>query len=112
MSSPQQFVILSSEPSTKTMAPIGTRAQLLKDLGRFNCAPERDGSNTLWGPGITMELPPEQDEITQMLLTITEDEIAWLTIVRLVKQFGWKLLDPMTGRELILPADRTTAAKS
>jgi hypothetical protein len=94
------------------MAVIGTRKKLLKELSRFNCAPERDGADVVWGPGISIDLPPGQDDITQMLLTITEDEIAWLTIVRLVKQFGWKLLDPSTGRELILPADRTTAANT
>lgn len=109
MSSPQQFVILSAETSTRGMAVIGARSDLLRDLARYNCAPEAEGKSTLWGPGITIELPPEQDDVTQMLMTITEDEIAWLTIVRLVRAFGWKLLDPSTGRELVLPANRETA---
>lgn len=111
MSSPQQFVILSAEPSSQGMAVLGSRSSLLRDLAAFNCAPESEGADTLWAPGITIELPPGQDEITQMLMTIVEDEIAWLTIVRIVRHFGWKLLDPSSGRELVLPADPATAGK-
>ncbi|MEM7229332.1 MAG: hypothetical protein AAF432_11020 [Planctomycetota bacterium] len=110
MSSPQQFVILSPETASQGMASLGTREQLLRDLARFNCAPESEGKDTLWGPGITIELPPGQTDISQMLLTLTEEEISWLTIVRLAKTFGWKLLDPATGRELVLPADREPAS--
>jgi hypothetical protein len=45
-------------------------------------------------------MTPGQDPITQMLLTVTEDEIGWKVLPRLVKEFQWKVLDPSTGREL------------
>ena len=51
------------------------------------------------GPGIRIELPPD-DEVQQMLLHIVEEEIAWLPIVRLAKQFDWSVTDIETGREL------------
>jgi hypothetical protein len=35
-----------------------------------------------------------------MLLFIVEEEIAWLPIVRLAKQFDWSVMDIETGREL------------
>jgi hypothetical protein len=101
----QQFVILSKKPPNASgMASIGRRDEVLFDLARFNTAPdaESNGSNddVLYGPGIRIELPPGQDVINQMLMTITEEEIAWLVIMRLARSFQWKIVDPNTGREL------------
>ena len=101
----QQFVILSKKPPTASgMAPIGRRDEVLFDLARFNTSPEgeTDGQNedVLYGPGIRIELPPGQTVISQMLMTITEEEIAWLVIMRLARSFNWKIVDPNTGREL------------
>ena len=31
-----------------------------------------------------------------------EEEIAWQVLIKLAKAFHWKILDPMTGRELTL----------
>ena len=97
-----QFAILSKRPSTSNgMAAIGTRAQLIKDLSRYNTAPDSQGDDdVLHGPGIRLELPPGQETITQMILTVTEEEIAWLVIMRLAKTFDWKIVDTESGREL------------
>ena len=97
----QQFVILSKQAANANgMAPIGRRDELLFDLARFNTTPEREGDDVLYGPGIRIELPPDQKVVNQMLMTITEEEIAWLVIMRLAKNFNWKIVDPNTGREL------------
>jgi hypothetical protein len=64
-----------------------------------NTSAEIEGGDILWGPGIRIELPPD-DPIQQMLLYIVEEEIAWLPIVRLAKQFDWSVTDIETGREL------------
>ena len=82
------------------MLPIGSRTQVLRDLSRFNTAPEREGEDVLYGPGIRLELPPGQDTVNQILLTVTEEEIAWLVIMRLAKTFDWKIVDMNSGREL------------
>lgn len=82
------------------MAPIGPRAKIVGDLSHFNTAPEREGDDVLYGPGIRLELPPDQNDVSQMLLTITEEEIAWLVIMRLAKAFDWKIVDTTSGREL------------
>ena len=96
-----QFVILSrEEASEEGMAPIGRREEIVKGLSRFNTAPERNGDDILYGPGIRIELPPNEDPIRQMLVTFEEEEIAWPVMVRLAKAFEWKVLDPLTGREL------------
>ncbi|MFO0783105.1 MAG: hypothetical protein U0636_05430 [Phycisphaerales bacterium] len=95
------FVILSRQPSEEgILAPIGTRAQVMEGLAHCNTAPEVPTGDTLYGPGVEFELPPGQDPIRQMILTISDDDIAWVVIMRVAREFGWKVLDPTTGREL------------
>lgn len=97
----QQYVIISKQRAGNNgMAPVGRRAEILRDLARFNTAPEREGDDVLYGPGIRMELPPGQDAVNQILMTVTEEEIAWLVIMRLAKTFDWKIVDTASGREL------------
>ncbi len=97
----QQYVILSNEvPTDNGMAPIGSREEILNLLASYNTAPEDGDVSVLFGPGIRIELPPDQDPVPQMVLSVVEDEIAWLVIMRLAKELKWKILDPMTGREL------------
>ncbi len=98
----RQLVILSSQspPEGASLAAIGPRQDVLKDLAHCNTSPERQGADdVLFGPGIRIELTPGQDPITQMLVTLSEDEIGWHVLQRFVTEFHWKLLDPRTGRE-------------
>ena len=96
----QQLVILSrDEPTGDGLASLGSRDEIIHQLSPYNTAPEGDGEDILYGPGIRIELPPGEP-ITQMLMTIVEEEIAWQVIMRLAKGLRWKLLDPATGREL------------
>lgn len=65
----------------------------------FNTAPDREGGDTLYGPGIRIELPPGEP-VTQMLLSVTEEEIAWQVIMKMARTLAWRLYDPVSGREL------------
>lgn len=97
----QTYVILSPEDSRAGgLAPIGTRDEIVKALEPLNTAPERRGEDVLWGPGIRIDLPPEKDPVDQMLLTVVEEEIAFLVIMRIGRICQWRMLDPETGREL------------
>jgi len=98
----QQIVILSDSPanSGNGMPPIGRRAEIIRDLAGCNTCPDGADPDLLHGPGFRIELAPGQDPITQMLLTIDDDDIAWIVLLRLARQFHWKMLDPMSGREL------------
>jgi hypothetical protein len=101
--SSRQFVILSTQEPAEAgaLAPIGSRADVLGQLRGCNTGPERsDAQDVLYGPGFRIELTPDQDPITQMLVTITEEEIGWRVLNRLINEFRWRLLDPNTGREL------------
>ena len=97
----RQFVILGrSSTGNGSAASLGPRKELLRNLFGVNTSPERAGEEVLYGPGIRIELTPGQDPVTQMLLTITEEEIGWLVTMRLAKKFQWKIVDMATGREL------------
>lgn len=101
--SSRQFVILAAQApeAAGSMAPIGPRDEILDKLGRANTAAEdAESPDILYGPGIRIELTPGQDPVSQMLMTITEEEIAWQVIRRLLNHFQWRLLDPNTGQEL------------
>ncbi len=81
-------------------APIGSRADIVKALSLRNTSADVDGGDILYGPGIEIELPHGQDPIPQMLLTISDDDIAWVVIMKLAKALQWKIFDPSSGREL------------
>lgn len=98
---PGQFVIVSKKSASNGVAPLGARQEIIRTLASYNTAPEREKDDEiLYGPGIRLEFPPEQDPVNQVLLTITEEEIAWHVIMRLIKTFEWKIVDTETGREL------------
>lgn len=95
------MVILSGDAEGE-MSPLGSREQLTAELATVNTGPEKPGEDIFYGPGLRLELSPGQDPVTQMLLTIDDEDIGWITLIALAKRFRWKILDPMTGRELNL----------
>ncbi len=97
-----QLVILSrDEPAGGERTPIGSRDELLRELANRNTGPERPGEDTLFGPGIQIDLAPGEDPITQMLLTINDEDIAWTVILRLGRELHWRIFDPRSGRSLM-----------
>ncbi len=95
-----QYVILArSERPGDGLPELGTREEIVRELANSNVAPEVPEGDVLYGPGIRLEFPPGIDPVNQILLSIMEDEIAWLVILRLAKKFGWRILDTATGRE-------------
>lgn len=99
----RQFVILSGQDPSEagSLTAIGPRSEIVEMLARANTSPEsNEVEDVLYGPGIRVELTPNQDPICQMLVTVTEEEIGWQVLTRLINHFQWKLLDPNTGREL------------
>ena len=99
----RQFVILSSHSGGDdgVLRSIGPRPDIVEKLALANTSPESAGAeDVLYGPGIRIELTPDQDPVNQMLVTVTEEEIGWQVLTRLINHFQWKLLDPDTGREM------------
>ncbi len=84
------------------MTPIGTRREILGILRMLNTAPQAPGEDVLYGPGVEIELPPGLDPVTQMLLRLTDDDVGWDVIRAIAHRTHWRLLDPLSGRELRL----------
>lgn len=98
-----QLVILARDTdppkANGALTPIARRKEVVRELAAWNTAPEVDDGEILYGPGLEIELPPD-DPVTQMLMTVTDEDIAWVVILKMAKELKWRLLDPMSGREL------------
>ncbi len=100
----RQIVIVSAQQADEGLPPLGTIAEVSDALAAFNTAP--DGSKgideastvVLHGPGLVVELPMGLDRVTQGLVTLIDEDVAWPVLMRLVKNLPWKLLDLETGR--------------
>lgn len=97
----REFIIQSrSEAQGGGLAPLGTRRDIEASLATRNTAPDHEGGHRLYGPGIEIDLAPDQDPVVQMLLTVSDEDIAWNVILRLARELQWKIVDPNTGRAL------------
>lgn len=99
----RQFVISARErPADGTLLPIMGRAQLLDALAQRNTHPETPSGLRLYGPGVTIDLPEEGDP-TQLLMTIDDEDIAWVYIGRLTRALPIRILNLETNQELGAP---------
>jgi len=85
------------------LAPLGSLEEVVDALGRFNTAGDgSEGQNLgtlfLYGPGLVAEIPAGLDSVSQVLVSVHDDEIAWPVLSRLCKARSWKMMDPVTGR--------------
>jgi hypothetical protein len=98
----KQFVIQSRDRSTDgELAPLGSRRDIESALAARNTMADHPGGETLYGPGIELCMAsPDETLVRQMLLTINDEDIAWDVVLRLAREFQWKIVDPSTGREL------------
>ncbi len=84
------------------MNPLGSRREVLAALRLLNTMPQAEGEDVLYGPGIEVELPPGLDPVSQMLLKLTDEDVGWDVVRTIAQRTHWKMLDPMSGRELKL----------
>jgi len=90
--------------SPHQVGPLGTPEEIRETLARSNTAPDGSprtaslGTEILHGPGLIIELPTNQAEVSQALVTVTDDDIAWPVLSRLCKAAGWKMVDVDSGR--------------
>lgn len=98
------------------MEPLGSLREIRGQLGRFNIAPdgsgasgmgERVGTGVFHGPGLVAEVPLAEEpstrggegpQISQILVTVTDEDFAFPVLIGLCRQFKWKLMDPDSGR--------------
>ncbi|MDX2115561.1 MAG: hypothetical protein SFZ24_08065 [Planctomycetota bacterium] len=91
-------------PSILSSVPLGTLRQVQATLSEFNTS--ADGSNSpetfgvLYGPGFLVQLPMvgPADPVSQVIVSLHEEDIAWPVLVRICRTLGWKMMDPQSGR--------------
>lgn len=81
---------------------LGTRREVLASLSKFNTAPDVPEGELLYGPGLTMQIPPGAEEISQLLVAVIEEDMAWSVLTRICRATHWQLLDLDSGRSLSL----------
>ncbi len=85
------------------MNPLGSPAEFAAILASFNTGPdggpvESTGTETYFGPGIAVELASGQNPVTQAIVSLVDEDIAWPVLSRLCKKTGWKMMDMESGR--------------
>lgn len=94
-------VLPSATASDPSPAIIGSRASVQKSLSALNThAESAQASDILYGPGVEFQLAPNQDPIVQMMLVLSDEDIAWQVVERIGRQLKWKFVDLNSGDEL------------
>lgn len=91
-------------PSVLNSIPLGTHKQVIDALSIFNTAPDgsRDPESfgVLHGPGFIVQMPMVglDDPVSQIAVSVQEEEIAWPVLSRICKRLNWMMMDPGSGR--------------
>lgn len=107
MSRPRQIVIQLPAPGGAwgdgPLPALGSLKDVEEAFAQFNTAPDGSGRTSggmpiLHGPGIVVELPVNDGKVHQALVNVKDGDIAFSVLWRLCRKFGWKMLDPDSGR--------------
>jgi hypothetical protein len=52
----------------------------------------------LYGPGMTVEVPTANDELTQAIISVHDETTAWPVLERIGRKTAWRLMDMESGR--------------
>ena len=107
MAKKRQIVVMAKRPGgagdSGDMPPLGSPNDVVAKLAPFNTAPDGStsgslGTTTLHGPGMVVLMPTTQKTITQLIASLTDEEIALPVLMRACKNLGWAMMDMETGR--------------
>lgn len=91
-----------SDSTRGDLASMGTPREVLGTLARFNTAPDgsgpRAGMEVLWGPGMVLEFPAGTPAVRQIMVSLTEEDMAFPVLMRLCRELGWEMVDLESGR--------------
>ena len=85
----RQLVLTRRGEDPVELEPMGTLDEVLDRFARFNTAedgsPRRNTMVILHGPGMVVEVPTFADTITQALVTMKDEDYAFIVLWRLSK---------------------------
>ena len=91
-------------PSILNAVALGPYKKVESDLGRFNTYPDGsrnvDSFGVLYGPGFMLQMPMvgPNDPVSQVIVTMQEEDVAWPVLLRICKHLGWRMMDQQSGR--------------
>jgi len=92
---------------TGEMPSLGSLREVVTLISGYNTSPdgsgpegmgEASGIGFMYGPGFVIEVPTSAESISQLMVTITDEDFAWSVLMRMCRQLQWKMMDPETGR--------------
>ena len=99
----RQIVLMRAGGAPGESEPLGALREVLRTLSMFNIAP--DGSarkmaamEVAHGPGMVVELPALSPQVTQAMVTMTDEEFAFPVLSKMCRASGWVMVDLETGR--------------
>lgn len=108
----RQLVIIRTVDPThddgEGMPALGTFKELKDVLAKYNTsidgATNGRGSEmnlaTLYGPGLICEVSTSDDEVRQIMVTMTDEDFAFPVLTRLCRENKWTMMDPESGQRL------------
>ncbi len=98
----RQLVLVVHADPARAPEPLGTLADITTKLADYNTAPDGAKSTgpirSLYGPGMIIEVATAERDITQALVTVIEEDVAWPVLSRLCRRLGWKMKDIDSGK--------------
>jgi len=104
VSKKRQYVLMTAQTTPGGgLSALGSAGAVKEILANFNTAPDGGptkslGTEMLHGPGMVMDIPTSTESVTQVMVSVTDEEIAWPVLSRLCKVRNWKLVDLESGR--------------
>ena len=86
------------------MPPLGSLQDVQETLGAFNTACDgSDGSVeagiiVMHGPGFVVEIATSVDPVSQAMVTLHDEDMAWPVLMLLCTRANWTMMDLDTGR--------------
>jgi hypothetical protein len=84
------------------IVPLGTEREFREAVAPFNTAtdggPGGMGSITFYGPGLVIEIVPQDGVVRQALVSCQTEDFAWPVLYRICRANRWKLQDMESGQ--------------
>ncbi|MGQ0627165.1 MAG: hypothetical protein ACT4PL_03585 [Phycisphaerales bacterium] len=106
MAKARQIVLLKAVDPRRSedgLPALGTIRTVTECLARYNTAPDGapakgGGIALLFGPGLIVEMPTGNDDVVQLMVTMTDEDFSFPVLQRVCREQQWTMMDPESGR--------------
>ena len=107
MGKSKQLILVKPEPGAEPgtvgqMQPMGKVQAIARELVGYNTSGDGSkgsalGTERLFGPGFTMQLPTTTDTVPPIMASVSEQDTAWPVLAKICRAMGWRMQDMETG---------------